>query len=163
MCRAFAILLLLEYTKDAMNTGKVENTTIADLHRELVKDLHEIEDQLAEISQRQTQLSGLVEYLEGLYEELPRYSGSPNGEDSPRGKEAISRVLTEADGKWMGVKDIAGELQLRRWIDKTARDPEAAVRAALRRLADQSDTRLEQRKEGRGVSYRMRIPRPSEL
>lgn len=63
---------------------------------------------------------------------------STNGhaEVQPRGKEAVKTILSETGREWRA-GELTEEIQRREWIKRDARNPEAAVRQALKRLFDE--------------------------
>jgi hypothetical protein len=127
-----------------------EQKDITELHKRLVTNIQDLEDEIAERQVRQDRMKAVVENLEALYDYLPSYAAGAS-EESPRGQEAARRVLRESHGEWLDIPAIVTELRLRRWIDKDAKDPEAAVRVSLRRLGGE----VEQRRIGRRIEYRI--------
>jgi hypothetical protein len=65
---------------------------------------------------------------------------TPNGSaaDTPRGREAVRRVLSEDTRDWR-MTDLVAEIVRRGWIDPGARQPAAAIRVAAKRLADDGE------------------------
>jgi hypothetical protein len=55
--------------------------------------------------------------------------------DPPRGKEAVRLILSEVKRDWRA-SDLVDEVIRRGWIDPDAKQPDAAVRVAIRRLVD---------------------------
>lgn len=139
-----------------MKTSQDATPAIKELHRQIVQDLVDLEDELADLTQRKEQMRSVVQNLDALYNGLPSYLDSENGSDSPRGKIAVERVLEENNGEWMSIKDITAEMGIRRFLDKGAKNPQASIRAALRRLSESPTSDLQQRKDGRSVLYRMK-------
>lgn len=82
--------------------------------------------------------------------------GAPTGvvrvvDDSPRGQEAIRRILRDNPRPW-AFSEIFKHIRAQRWIDEDARNPQAAVRVALRRLVESDE--VEKTGVGRSARYR---------
>lgn len=101
----------------------------------------ELDETRLDIGAMQAHAAGLVEAIRNLESLL----GLPA--DKPRGAQAVARVALDAisegnrrdrDGA-LTVAQIVRELELRGWLPRS-KDPESAVRAAIRRLR-QSDGR----------------------
>ncbi|HXH88002.1 MAG TPA: hypothetical protein VNI55_05285 [Gaiellaceae bacterium] len=63
---------------------------------------------------------------------------TPSGDPPPRGRDAIRQVMRASGRTWSNAELIA-ELQRRNWVDANAKQPEAAIRVAARRLADDGE------------------------
>lgn len=55
--------------------------------------------------------------------------------ETPRGREAVRRVLQETGTPWK-LQALIAEIQRRGWIDPAAKQPAAAIRTAVGRLAE---------------------------
>jgi hypothetical protein len=55
--------------------------------------------------------------------------------EQPRGREAIRRVMRENPKPWKQ-RDLIAAIRDRGWIDPNAKQPDAAIRIAVRRLAE---------------------------
>lgn len=140
-----------------MQAKRDATSAIKALHRQIVQDLTDLEDELADLVEQKEHMRSVVQSLEVLYLGLPPYLNTENNGDSPRGQDAVERVLEDSNGAWMSIKDITAEMRIRRFLDRGAKNPEASVRAALRRMSESPDGKLKQRKDGRSVLYRMPI------
>lgn len=97
------------------------------------------------------QAEGLQHVVEGLKlieqaerepqkEQLPVGNQGANGSaDQPRGREAVRRVMREEPGTAWQQAAIVQTVMLRGWIDPNAKQPEAAIRVAVRRLAEDGE------------------------
>jgi hypothetical protein len=132
-----------------------DNSEIIGLHKRLVQELHDLEDDIQTKQARLGKLRTVVENLEGLYVSLPQYSAPAKDGTTPRGREAVLRVLQDAAGRWLTIRDITSELHIRRWLARDSSDPDAAVRASLRRLME-AEAPIAQTKRGRTVLYQAR-------
>jgi hypothetical protein len=59
-----------------------------------------------------------------------------NGHDAPRGREAVRRVMATEPGRAWKQSELIAAITDHGWIDPNAKDPNAAIRIAVRRLAD---------------------------
>lgn len=70
--------------------------------------------------------------------------------DSPRGREAVRRVLEERVGQWVNMDELTNEIVARRWVSSSR--PREAVRTSADRLVG-DDPLVD---KGRGGIYRLR-------
>jgi hypothetical protein len=78
-------------------------------------------------------LAGTRTEQPALFVETP--TERQQAESGPRGQEAVRQVMLQApDRNWM-LATISREILRRGWIDPEAKVPQAAIRAAVQRLA----------------------------
>ena len=139
----------------------ITDNTVSDFHRETARELRHLEQEIAGTQRRIASLGAVLKNLEELYDFLPSYSSGGDEGDRRRGQAAIERILVDAAGKWLAVKEITAELEVRGWVNPGSSAPEAATRIALRRL-DHRESGIEKKTEGRSVRYRSKPPENEE-
>ena len=122
---------------------------LREAERELKLASDSVNDAMQRLNAAQQTASALAQIVQGAKgivaarrpapDQLPLSGGSIHGaepasaSDSPRGRAAILRVMNERPGPWKQA-DIIAEVKRREWIDPESKDPDAAIRIAVRRL-----------------------------
>jgi hypothetical protein len=108
-----------------------------DAVRKIVEGQEQARALLLRASRGMQALPGLEETAGKAQPELEPAVAPPNGKvESPRGRDAVRRVMQERPHDVWRLTSLVGEITRRGWIDPEARDPASAIRVAARRLAD---------------------------
>ncbi len=117
------------------------NEVLHPLRAELAEARRRADNAAAEVAALERAIEG-IEFLirpGGLQPRLPfnaDANGAPAADEAiPRGKEAVRRVLMETT-RPVKANIVVKRVIERGWIDPEAKNPQAAIRVALRRLAE---------------------------
>jgi len=140
------------------NLTASETAHAQEFHRVLVLRRREVEQRIKVSQAEQDSITQAIKGMEALYPHLKeRYSSPTSGADL-RGQAAALEVLRAANEDWLTIREIVTEMNMQGWIEPNTKDPEAAVRAALRRSSDKAHPGLEKRGAGRNVQFRLVKP-----
>jgi hypothetical protein len=118
-------------------TRSVDLDQAAEIATQLAEAL---EDAASIIEQQSRRAKGAVAALNGLFEMFPELkqgldqtTADEPDDGTPRGQEAVKRVLADSPGRGWTVSGLVEELYHRGW-QPNSRDPANAVRVALERV-----------------------------
>lgn len=127
-------------------------------------DLEKIQGQMNELHRREAGLAKMLEGLVDLFPDLARKvsdadtnsTATSNGPRSvsPRGKEAVTRVLAENPQSYLTVAEVVVELTKLGWISRSLPKPEEATRTTIGRMKKAG--LVERRKRGNAYAYRLK-------
>lgn len=141
------------------------------VHDRLVDEIERLMAEMLELNRLQESARLVVAGIERRYPELATEPPAGTSESAPESiAEALLDVFAEDENVWYLTPDLVRALDARGdWLENS-RDPEAAVRAALRRLLEREAVRRRKDPKGRGFLYahptartRTTVVRPSTI
>lgn len=130
-----------------------------EMYKRLASEHDEIEAQVVKLTERRDALRQVLTGLARLYPEViePEPSTSPRPKTIGDGLERVFReVHQHQEDRWISTGFLVKVLKQREWLGDSA-DPDAAVRAALRRLLDRGVI-VRRHSDGRAFQYKLRTP-----
>ena len=130
-------------------------------HRYWTRQLDSVRSQIADLSRQEAALLKLIEGIGELFPNLAISTGDKEisveaeyttTQGTPRGREAISRVLAANPSTFMTVSEIVEAQAARKWVEPSRR-VEDAVRTTLGRMRQAGKVR--RRKRGNAYAYQL--------
>lgn len=126
------------WKRDLVATERESSATVEEMKR-LYDELQARSQKLERIDARREALGDLIAGAEKLVsldqpESAPTDVDRNGAEDGPRGRKAVLQVMQEGGDRLWRPAEIVQAVITKGWVDPEAKNPEASIRVATRRL-----------------------------